>query len=287
LNLNSLTKADLASHKNNPVVTLRRKLEAIAIKLNQLEAFERSARRDGRVHTIYRTLTGFGRFSSGGGNCSTRVDNDLPNLQSIGAKSDPILSEYDLPSLRKCIRPEPGKVMAVIDLAGAHGRIAADQAADPVAIAGNNDPSVDNHSKVAAYIASAQGFDWDWQQYCSVNRKLSVETAEEQGWVGEKGFPLSPLPSPAPLQPSPRNLTIPCSIGTGSTLKLPRKTKLIQTTSSLNPSGIQPKTLTTVGLTGQGQTAFKSRLQPILVKNHPSPIVKLLSKAVLRSIPKL
>lgn len=154
-----LDKTELAQHQSNPLVKLRLKLKALDVKLNNLKSFARSAARDGRVHTTFRTLTGFGRFSSG----ESKNFDDLPNLQSVSAKDNPMIIEYNLPNPRSTIKPPQGYVMGVIDLAGAHGRIAADQAEDETAIAGNNDESIDNHSKVAVYIAKCQGLDWSWE----------------------------------------------------------------------------------------------------------------------------
>ena len=165
LNLPDLKKGSLDSKaRENPLMQIRLKIQGLDSLANNLEGFLNSASRDGRVHTTYKTLTGFGRFSSGGGTP------DLPNLQSIKAKINPILAEFSLPPVRAVIRPEPGRTMAVIDLAGAHGRIAAAQTEDETAIAGNNDPSIDNHSKVAVFIAKAQGFDWTWEYIAKVRK---------------------------------------------------------------------------------------------------------------------
>jgi ribonuclease D len=171
IHLEKLDKTELAAHQDNPLVKLRLKLKALDVKLNNLKAFARSAVRDGRVHTTFRTLTGFGRFSSG----ESKNFDDLPNLQSISAKDSPMISEYKLPNPRSTIKPPPGYVMGVIDLAGAHGRIAADQAEDETAIAGNNDESIDNHSKVAVYIAKCQGLDWTWEDIARLRNEKSDE----------------------------------------------------------------------------------------------------------------
>ena len=165
LGLTSLDKSTLdKKSRENPLIQIRLKLQGLDALANNLKGFLTSAARDGRVHTTYKTLTGTGRFSSGGG------ASDLPNLQAIKAKSNPVLDEFKLPSVREVIRPRPGRTMAVIDLAGAHGRIAADQTEDETAIAGNNDPSIDNHSKVAVFIAKAQGFDWTWEDIAKVRK---------------------------------------------------------------------------------------------------------------------
>lgn len=170
LTLDSLTKTTLAPYHELPEVKLRRKLQALKQKLDTLKRFETSAHVDGRIRTLYKTLTGFGRFSCGGGNL-LKKRNDLPNLQSVEQKSDPILSEYNLPNVRHCIKPnQPDRVMAVFDFPGSHGRIAADLANDIHAIAANNNPDIDNHSKVAEFIAWAQGYNWSWDYIAKVRK---------------------------------------------------------------------------------------------------------------------
>ncbi len=153
--LSDLNKGSLDKRcRENPLLRLRLKLQGLDAQTNNLKGFLNSAARDNRVHTVYKTLTGFGRFSCGGG------EPTLPNLQAVKSKSNPVLDAFNLPPVRSVIKPESGRIMAVIDLAGAHGRIAADQSKDETAIAGNNDPTIDNHSKVAVFIAKAQGLDW-------------------------------------------------------------------------------------------------------------------------------
>jgi hypothetical protein len=207
----TLDKTALAAHVNIPLVKLRLQLKALDAKLNNVNAFARSAERDGRVHTTFRTLTGFGRFSSG----ESKNFDDLPNLQSVAAKENPILVKHQLlgslplwqveffklqgkvshpnliryitklvastqlPNPRECIKRPPGYAMAVVDLAGAHGRIAADQANDETAIAGNNDSKIDNHSKVAVYVAKCQNLDWTWEDIAKLS-KAKEKTAESK-----------------------------------------------------------------------------------------------------------
>ncbi len=178
IHLDKLDKTNLAQHQDNPLVSLRLKLKALDSKLNNLKGFARSAERDGRVHTTYRTLTGFGRFSSG----ESKHFDDLPNLQAITAKENPAIAEYNLPNPRSTIKPPEGYVMAVVDLAGAHGRIAADQAKDETAIAGNNDDSVDNHSKVAVYVAKCQGLTWDWEDIAKLHKEKTADGRKAKGF---------------------------------------------------------------------------------------------------------
>lgn len=194
LGLSKLDKGSLDKQsRQNPLIQIKLKLQGLDALANNLKGFLTSAARDGRVHTTYKTLTGTGRFSSGG-NAS-----DLPNLQAIKAKSNPVLDEFKLPSVREVIRPQPGRTMAVIDLAGAHGRIAASETQDETAIAGNNDSSIDNHLKVAVFIAKAQGLDWSTEYMGKVRKdptnpdstkaKLFRDTAKNTyyGWLNGAG----------------------------------------------------------------------------------------------------
>jgi DNA polymerase I-like protein with 3'-5' exonuclease and polymerase domains len=160
-------KSNLAPYLHIPIVRLRGELVALDGLLNNLQGFVRSAEKDGRVHTTYRTLTGFGRFSSG----ESKYFDNLPNLQSVSSKQNPLIKKYNLPNPRSTIKPFSGYTMAVIDLAGAHGRIAADQAEDEAAIAGNNDSSIDNHSKVAVFVAKCKQLDWTWQDIAKLREE--------------------------------------------------------------------------------------------------------------------
>lgn len=194
LGLTSLSKTELSKEaRENPVVQIMLKLQGLKIEANTLNGFLASAVRDGRVHTCYKTLTGTGRFSAGG------KATDLPNMQSIKAKSNPMLNDLNLPSVREVIKPQKGRTMAVVDLAGAHARIAASETQDAIAIAGSNDPSIDNHLKVAVFVAKSQGIDWsaeyigearkDKTNPDSVKAKLFRDTAKNTyyGWLNGAG----------------------------------------------------------------------------------------------------
>lgn len=141
----------------HPELKLLAQIRAISALLNNLKGFKQSVNHyDGRIHTQYRTLSGVGRFSSG----ATKTSKAYPNLQSISSKNNPILAEFNLGSVRKVVKPPKGYGMAVIDLAGAHGRIAAGLANDKLGIQINNDESIDSHSMVAVYVAKTQRLDW-------------------------------------------------------------------------------------------------------------------------------
>lgn len=173
--LDCLDKAALSTC-DHPLVNLRLQIKALDALLNNLNQFQRSTElcNDGRLHTQFRTLSGFGRFTCGGGKFK-----DLPNMQSISAKSNPHIKHLNTPNVREVIKAPNGYKMLIVDLAGAHGRIAADQANDPVAIAGNNDTSIDNHSKVAVYVARSQGVDTDW---LTIQKKNEKKEAPYKGW---------------------------------------------------------------------------------------------------------
>lgn len=166
LTLKKLDKASCSQHKDNPLLRLRLEITALDSLANNLKNFQNAGKDTGRVRTVYKTLTGFGRFSAGGGNKAK----DLPNLQSVSSKPNPALAKYNLPLVRKVIRPPAGRGMAVIDLSRAHARIASDVSQDEVSIAGQNDDRIDNHSKVAVFIARALGLDWTFE-HISVARK--------------------------------------------------------------------------------------------------------------------
>lgn len=189
LSIKSLNKTALADLAEYPEIKLLGKLRAIKIPIQQLESLLRSAEQTGRVQTVFNTLTGTGRFSSG----NSKIFKDLPNLQSISAKENPALKAYDLPAVRTCVRVSGNRGFGIIDLAASHGRIAADVADDETAIAGCNDDSIDNHSKVAVYIAKALGHDVTWEEIAKNKKimpyKLYRDAAKNTyyGWLNGAG----------------------------------------------------------------------------------------------------
>lgn len=196
-----LDKAASAKYPDNLIIKLRLKLRALDSLKNNLENFIASSEdsgKDGRVHTVYRTLTGFGRFSSG----DKKNFSDLPNLQSVSSRPNAAIKQYRLPNPRKAIscskleldiffikvalseeqlldwftlRLAFGTCFCVVDLAGAHGRIGADQAVDKAAIEAENDSSIDSHSKVAVFIAKARGLEWTWDYISKLCGKYPFE----------------------------------------------------------------------------------------------------------------
>ncbi|MBD2208115.1 plasmid replication protein, CyRepA1 family [Calothrix sp. FACHB-168] len=190
LTIKSLNKTRLAELKNLPEIELLGKLRAIKVPIQQLEALLKSAAQTGRVQTVFNTLTGTGRFSSG----NSKTFKDLPNLQSISAKANTALKEFsDLKPVRTCISVSGNRGLGIVDLAASHGRIAADVADDETAIAGCNDESIDNHSKVAVYIAKALGHDVTWEEIAANKKimpyKLYRDAAKNTyyGWLNGAG----------------------------------------------------------------------------------------------------
>ncbi|MDF5718151.1 MAG: DNA polymerase, partial [Rhizonema sp. NSF051] len=97
------------------------------------------------------------------GQAVTRITtNQLPLINWVDNKT--FLKTYGVKPIRSLIKVAKDKTMIIVDLAGAHGRIAADVADDLLAIAGCNDDSIDNHSKVAEFVAKALGYEYTWQE---------------------------------------------------------------------------------------------------------------------------
>lgn len=189
LQLNKLSKTQIAELYNLDEITLLSKLRAIKVPIQQIESLLRSSEDTGRIQTVFNTLTGTGRFSSG----NSKKFKDLPNLQSISSKDNPALKEFNLPKVRQCIKPKINIAFGVIDLAAAHARIASDSAKDTNSIASFNDDSIDNHSKVAVYVAKALGHDTTWEEIQANKKKQPYknyrDTAKNTyyGWLNGAG----------------------------------------------------------------------------------------------------
>ena len=176
LGLSDSNAETLQANKNKPGVELLLQLRATKKLLDDLRYFQTSAQTlaDSRARTIFNTLDGTGRTSSGG----AKVNAAFNNLQNIGARIPKALEGKGLSPVRKVVAPPEGKTMAVIDLAAAHARIAASEANDTLAIAAFQDPSIDTHSQVAAFIAQAQGLPWSWEY---INDARKDKTDPNQG----------------------------------------------------------------------------------------------------------
>lgn len=181
IHVDKFDKEQLADYSDNELISLSLKLSALAGYVNNLKAFQRSAEAlvDGRIHTSYSTLTGTGRFSSGGGSGKNKIE-EFPNLHAIKAKESRVLSEYNVPSVRQIVSPGKSKKLIVADLAASHARIASEFCDDAMAIKLMNDDSIDSHSQVAAFVTRASGLDLDWQTISKLNGKWHYQNGEEK-----------------------------------------------------------------------------------------------------------
>jgi len=181
IHVDKFDKEQLADYADNELISLSLKLSALAGYVNNLKAFQRSAEAlgDGRIHTSYSTLTGTGRFSSGGGSGKSKIE-EFPNLHAIKAKESRVLSDYDVPSVRSVVKPKACKKLIVADLAASHARIASEFCDDAMAIRLMNDDSIDSHSQVAAFVIRANGLDLAWQTISKLNGKWHYRDDEEK-----------------------------------------------------------------------------------------------------------
>jgi hypothetical protein len=99
-----------------------------------------------------------------------QVDYTAHDLNWVDDKNFVKTFRDDISGLESITRKLTNKAYAIVDLAASHGRIAADVANDEVAIAGCNDDSIDNHSKVAVFVAGAQGVNISYDEIAA-NRK--------------------------------------------------------------------------------------------------------------------
>ena len=97
------------------------------------------------------------------------------------------------PQIELIARKITGRGLLIVDLSASHGRIAADVADDETAIAGCNDDSIDNHSKVGVFIAKALGHDVTWEEIAKNKKampyKLYRDAAKNTyyGWLNGAG----------------------------------------------------------------------------------------------------
>ncbi|PHJ57010.1 hypothetical protein VF06_36290 [Nostoc linckia z4] len=191
LKITSLNKTALADLAEYPEIKLLSQLRSIKIPIQQTESLIRSAAKTERVQTVFNTLTGTGRFSSG----MSKIFKDLPNLQSISAKANPALEQFNIHPVRTAVTVDKleNRSFIIVDLAASHGRIAADVANDETAIAGCNDDSIDNHSKVGVYVAKALGHDVTWQEIAKNKKVLPYKMYRDAakntyyGWLNGAG----------------------------------------------------------------------------------------------------
>ena len=157
IQVSGLGKEQLYPYTNNPLVKLRSELNSLAkhIKLvdNYLQGIEEFGQE--RAFTYYDSPTGTGRLSSG-----CKDDKAVTNLQNVPApnKTPLILQSLGVGAFRECFEPQKGWKLIVSDLPAAHARFAAALSNCTSAIAAFADDSVDNHSKVAVFVARGAGY---------------------------------------------------------------------------------------------------------------------------------
>jgi hypothetical protein len=114
---------------------------------------------NGRVKPYFKVLSGTGRTSSG----ATKIEKCLINLQSLAARVNPVLKEFNLPALKALFRTD-----LIIDLPASHGRISAELGNDQNALAAYMDESIDLHCQTASAVANAvfpeTNYSKDWIQ---------------------------------------------------------------------------------------------------------------------------
>jgi len=147
LSLKSLGKATAAENKHIPEILLMQQICAIDALMNAVIAIETQvAFNNGCVKPVFQILTGTGRTSSG----STKINKALINLQSLAARVNPVLKDFDLPLLKALFKTD-----LIIDLPASHGRISAELGNDANALAAYMDESIDLHCGTAAAVGAA------------------------------------------------------------------------------------------------------------------------------------
>jgi DNA polymerase I-like protein with 3'-5' exonuclease and polymerase domains len=147
LSLKSLGKATAAENSNIPEIKLMQQICACNAILHTLSSIETQIEiHNGRVKPYFKVLSGTGRTSSG----ATKIEKCLINLQSLAARVNPVLKEFNLPALKALFRTD-----LIIDLPASHGRISAELGNDQNALAAYMDESIDLHCQTASAVANA------------------------------------------------------------------------------------------------------------------------------------
>jgi hypothetical protein len=147
LSLKSLGKATAAENSNIPEIKLMQQICACDAILHTLGSIETQIEiHQGRVKPYFKVLSGTGRTSSG----ATGIEKCLINLQSLAARVNPVLKEFNLPALKALFKTD-----LIIDLPASHGRISAELGNDENALKAYMDDSVDMHCGTAAAVAQA------------------------------------------------------------------------------------------------------------------------------------
>lgn len=176
LKLTSFTKEAIALHSDIPLIKLSLQLSALKAYQDDVNNFLNSANAfsDKRIRTLFNPITGTGRMSSS----KLKQSSDFANLARVKAKPVKLLEELQPPNPREIVRAGDGWSFLVIDLAASHARIAAEVFSDDVAIALQNDDSIDSHSKIAYHVLLSQGIDIPWETISKINNKWPYKEGE-------------------------------------------------------------------------------------------------------------
>lgn len=176
LKLTSFNKEAIALHSDIPLIKLSLQLSALKAYQDDVNNFLNSANAfpDKRIRTLFNPITGTGRMSSS----KLKQSSDFANLARVKAKPVKLLEELQPPNPREIVRAGEGWAFLVIDLAASHARIAAEVFSDDVAIALQNDDSIDSHSKIAYHVLLSQGIDIPWETISKINNKWHYKEGE-------------------------------------------------------------------------------------------------------------
>jgi hypothetical protein len=188
LSLKSLGKAIAAENSDISEIKLMQQICACNAILTTLTAIEAQVEiNQGRVKPVFKVVSGTGRTSSG----ATKINKALINLQSLAARVNPVLKEFNLPALKALF-----KTNLIIDLPASHGRISAELGNDINALAAYMDDSIDMHCQTASAVAKAvfpdAGYTSDWIQTNKKNDQTAKglrDTAKNTyyGWLNGAG----------------------------------------------------------------------------------------------------
>jgi hypothetical protein len=187
LSLKSLGKAIAAENSDIPEIKLMQQICACDAILHTLFSIEIQVSLIGSVKPVFTVLSGTGRTSSG----ATGIEKCLINLQSLAARVNPVLKEFNLPALKALFKTD-----LIIDLPASHGRISAELGDDKNALAAYMDDSIDMHCGTAAAVAKAVFGDAvytaEWIQEnkkCNLIAKGLRDTAKNTyyGWLNGAG----------------------------------------------------------------------------------------------------
>lgn len=176
--IENITKEAISHTEDNEILLIFKQLKSLESLQTKVSTMLIASKKNGKVHSIYDSLSGIGRYKATGSSVKSeegKAESIIrTNVQSVSNRVDFLLAPLNLPSVRQCFGAEKGKKLIVIDLPAAHARLASDFAKDENAIVAFNDPSIDNHSKVAVFVAKADGNDWSWDKIAHDSKDKSA-----------------------------------------------------------------------------------------------------------------